>query len=126
MPIDPVKVLRRNIRPGRAWVLFANGTYVVFTKPLADMKSAAIELLRTWGPVHAGSPAGDFSVIGLTGVPGWAVAGHHRDVLTYVAPDELAPNPGDLQIGLLGRRKRDRDAKELTVVHEESWKDAPA
>jgi hypothetical protein len=86
MPIDPVEVLRRNIRPGRAWVLFANGTYVVFTKPVAEMKSAALELLRRWGPVHVGSPAADFSVIGLTGVPGWVVTGHHRDVLTYRRP----------------------------------------
>jgi hypothetical protein len=121
-----LKFLRRNIRPGRAWVLFANGPYVVFTRPVADMKHAAMELLRSWGPVHTGSPAGDFSVIGLTGVPGWIVTGHHREVLTYVAPDELAENSGDLQIGLLGRRKRDKDAKELTVVHKEPWKDTPA
>ena len=126
MPIDPLEILRANILPGRAWVLFANGTLVVFTKPVADMKSEALEILREWGPVHAGSPAGDFSVRKLRGTPGWVVTSHHPDVTTYVAPDEVAEPTTDLKIGLHGRGKRARDAKELVVVHEEPWKDPPA
>jgi hypothetical protein len=108
--------------PGRGWVLFRHDTYVVFTKPIPDMKSVALETLRRWGPVHPGSPSGDFSVLQLRDAPGWVVAGDHPDVLTYVAPDELPGNPTDLEVGLLGRSKRDRDGKELDIVHEEPWR----
>jgi hypothetical protein len=124
MALDAVTVLRRSMFPGRGWVLFEHGTYVVSTRALFDMKAAALQILREWGPVRVGSPAGDFAVIKLRNVPGWVIACHHPDVLTYVAPDELPPDPPDLHVGLFGRNKRDRDARELTVIHEESWKDA--
>ncbi|GAB3965998.1 hypothetical protein GCM10029978_030130 [Actinoallomurus acanthiterrae] len=49
------------------------------------------------------------------------VYGHHNDVLTYVAPDELSGDdePSDLAIGLYGRSKRGQDGDELRVVHVE-------
>jgi hypothetical protein len=75
------------------------------------------------GPVHPGSPAGEFSVIHLSDdASGWVVAGHHPNVLTYVALDEVPDSPTDLQVGLLGRHKRAKDARDLQVVHEEPWK----
>ncbi|GAA4236265.1 hypothetical protein GCM10022254_45470 [Actinomadura meridiana] len=76
-------------------------------------------MLREYGPVHAGGPAADFGTIDLDEAPGWAVYGHHDDVLTHVAPDEVDDGAEDLVIGLLGRSKRDRDGRELTVVHVE-------
>jgi len=51
--------------------------------------------------------------------PGWVVTGHHSDVLTYVAPDEVS-EPTDLTIGLTGRANRDRDGRELQVIHIEN------
>ncbi|WP_129308619.1 hypothetical protein [Streptomyces sp. L2] len=56
---------------------------------------------------------------------GWVVTGHHRDVLTYVAPGE----PGDRSqtaVGMYGRGKRDRDGTELRVIHVEDDRDAPS
>jgi methyltransferase (TIGR00027 family) len=118
-PMDPIEALRRAVLPGRAWVLFRNGTYVVFTEATKDMGARASDLLREWGPVNPGSPAGDFAVVSLNDAPGWVVTGHHPDILTYVAPDEAPDSPTDLAIGLLGRAKRSLDAEELVVVHEE-------
>lgn len=116
---ESIEALRRAVLPGRGWVLFRNGTYVVFTEATADMNARASDLLREWGPVHPGSPAGDFAVVALQDAPGWIVTGHHPDVLTYVAPDEMSDDPTDLMIGLLGRAKRALDAQERVVVHEE-------
>ncbi|MFD8143956.1 hypothetical protein [Streptomyces sp. NPDC059708] len=106
------------IDPRKSWVLFEHGTCVVLTAPEGDLAHQATDLLREYGPVHAGSSAGDFGVIDLTDVEGWVVTGHHNDVLTYVGPDE--PQDGsELAVGLLGRGKRHQDGTELRVVHVE-------
>jgi len=87
----------------------------------SDLATQAIALLKRWGPVRAGSPAGDFSVIALKDAPGWAVTCHHNDILTYVGPDEIeAASANDVAIGLLGRSKRDRDAHDLEILHIEA------
>ncbi|WP_327293093.1 hypothetical protein [Streptomyces sp. NBC_01198] len=104
--------------PGKSWVLFGQGTCVVLTAPDGELAEQAAELLKKFGPVNAGSSAGDFGVIDLTDVEGWVVTGHHDDVLTYVGPDE-PQDPSHLAVGLLGRSKRHRDGTELQVVHVE-------
>lgn len=107
----------------KSWVLFAHGTCVVLVSPEEDLVGQATGILREHGPVHPGSPAGDFTVISGAGAPGWVITYDHPDVLSYVAPDEVAqpnveePQRGDIRIGLTGRAKRDRDGHELTVVH---------
>ena len=85
----------------KSWVLFRRGTCVILMQPDVDLRTQAEELLRVWGPVHAGSPAGDFG--------------------TYVAPDELPPGgkTDSVAIGLLGRSKRDQDSSELQIIHVE-------
>jgi len=104
----------------KCWVLFRNGTCVVLMEPGEDLRGQAIALMREWGPVHAGSPAGDFSVITLSDAPGWAVTCHHDDILTYVSPAEMpTDNPSDVEVGLHGRSRRDLDAAELRIVHVE-------
>ncbi|RSN64244.1 hypothetical protein [Actinomadura sp. WAC 06369] len=103
----------------KSWVLFEHGTCVILMDPEDDLAVQATGLLREFGPVQAGTPAGDFGTIDLDAAPGWAVYGHHNDVLTYVAPEEAGDEPSDLAVGLLGRSKRDQDGKELTVVHVE-------
>ena len=103
----------------RSWVLFENGTCVVLTEPEHDLSAQAIELMKKWGPVHAGSPAGDFSTLTLKDDIGWVVTCHHNDILTYVAPEETGDEPSDLGIGMFGRTKRHQDATELTVIHVE-------
>ncbi|BCJ26909.1 hypothetical protein [Actinocatenispora sera] len=58
---------------GKSWVVFAQGTYVVLPNPdpAADLAAAATALLWEYGPVHAGSPAGDFDVVTLDPGSGW-------------------------------------------------------
>ncbi|MER7410828.1 hypothetical protein DEH18_16310 [Streptomyces sp. NHF165] len=104
--------------PHKSWVLFEHGTCVVLTAPEGELAEQATGILREFGPVHAGSSAGDFGVIDPEDVEGWVVTGQHNDVLTYVGPDE----PGDqsqIAVGLCGRSKRHRDGTELNVVHVE-------
>jgi hypothetical protein len=105
---------------GKSWVAFAHGTCVVLPdpEPGVDLAAQAVDILREYGPVHVGTPAGDFGTITLDPGPGWVVYGHHDDVLTYVGPDEVS-DTGDLAVGLYGRDKRDADGHELHVVHVE-------
>ncbi|OLT20419.1 hypothetical protein BJF79_47350 [Actinomadura sp. CNU-125] len=109
----------------KSWVLFEHGTCVILMEPEDDLALQAIGLLREFGPVQGGTSAGDFGTIDLDAAPGWAVYGHHNDVLTYVAPEEAGDEPSDLAVGLLGRSKRDRDGRELTVVHVEDKRFSP-
>lgn len=104
----------------KSWVLFRQGTSVLLKQPEADLRAQAIELMREWGPVDPGSPAGDFSILRLSDGPGWIVTCHHPDILTFVAPEEIpAERRENLTIGLLGRRKRDQDSSALEVIHVE-------
>lgn len=105
----------------KSWVLFAGGTCVVLPDPTleGDLADRARAILAEHGPVHAGSPSGDFSVIPLEVLGGWVVTGDHPDLLVHVGPEEVAPGAGDLSIGLLGRGHRGDDAARLEVVHVE-------
>lgn len=110
----------------KSWVLFQNGTCVILMQPQSDLKQQAITLMKEYGPVHAGSSFGDFCVIALTEDTGWVVECHHPDILTYVAPDEVAQDESDdIQVGLLGRSKRGADATELIVIHVEDSRKIP-
>ena len=105
--------------PEKSWVLFEHGTCVILMQPEADLARQAIELLREWGPVHVGTPAGDFGVIPLDEGTGWVVSGHHNDILTFVGPDEMAADAPHFAIGFRGRSKRGQDAEDLRVIHVE-------
>ncbi|MDL4775926.1 MULTISPECIES: hypothetical protein [Thermomonosporaceae] len=130
MAIDElVEVWRTIIKgAGKSWVLFENGTCVILMEPEADLTAQAIGIMREFGPVAGGTPSGDFGTIDLDAAPGWAVWGHHPDVLTYVAPDEVdvdgEAGVDDLRIGLFGRSKRGQDGDELKVVHVEDKRPA--
>jgi hypothetical protein len=104
---------------GKTWVVFRKGTCVVMMDPAAEPRAYAIELLRKWGPVHAGSSSGDFSVITLNDGTGWVVTCHHPDILTYVESTGGSPM-SDVAIGMVGRSMRDSDAETLEVVHVEN------
>jgi len=109
----------------KSWVLFEHGTCVILMEPEQDLAAQARAIMAEWGPVHAGTPAGDFGVIHLQDGSGWAVYGHHPDMLTYVSRDELGPDPAEVAIGLHGRSKRDEDARTLSVVHVEDKRGRP-
>ncbi|MGH3242068.1 MAG: hypothetical protein ACRDNL_16965 [Spirillospora sp.] len=103
----------------KSWVLFEHGTCVILMEPADDLAAQAVELLREYGPVTGGTSAGDFGTIDLDAAPGWAVYGHHNDVLNYVSPEEVEDGADDVVVGLLGRSKRGQDGLELNVVHVE-------
>ncbi|MFB8353346.1 hypothetical protein [Streptomyces niveus] len=109
--------------PRKSWVLFEHGTCVVLTAPEGELAEQATDLLKKFGPAHAGSSAGDFGVIDPKDVEGWVVTGHHNDVLTYVGLGE-PQDQSQIAVGLFGRLKRQRDGTELHVVHVEDRRDS--
>ncbi|MCW8378288.1 hypothetical protein [Streptomyces justiciae] len=114
-----VEVWQRILEPaGVSWVLFENGTCVMLKEPDGELAGQAVEILRQYGPVRAGGPAGDFGTQRLKDGTGWLVTGHHPDVVTYVGSAEPA-DASDLAVGLHGRSKRHRDGTDLQVVHVE-------
>jgi len=124
---DDVKALVDTLRriivgEGKSWVLFEHGTCVILKAASPEgLEEQATALLKEWGPVVVGTPAGDFDVVALQDDPGWVVTCHHPDILTYVGADEFPEGAelNDLIIGLLGRSRRHQDAEELEVVHVE-------
>ncbi|MEO3873451.1 hypothetical protein ABGB18_31965 [Nonomuraea sp. B12E4] len=113
-----IETWRRLLDPAKSWVLFEQGTCVILMEPAGELAQQATTLLREYGPVVGGTPAGDFDIIDLDDAPGWAVTGHHPDILTYVDPSEV-DNEEDFVVGLYGRGKRDQDGHDLTVIHVE-------
>jgi hypothetical protein len=110
------------------WVLFQNGTYIIFndTDTIESIEKEAIKQMRQFGPVHIGSPAGDFGVQQLNKTEGWSVSGHGYGMYTYVNPSELpSQNPNDNEIGLVGRDKRNRDGLNPVIMHinKKDWLD---
>lgn len=102
------------------WVLFKNGTYIIFddiTK-VKNINDDAMVMMKEFGPVFAGGPAGDFNTIHLTKTEGWIVSGHGYGMYTYVSPSEIQnESANDMEIGLLGRSKRDLDGKKPEIIY---------
>lgn len=108
------------VGPAKSWVLFRNGTCVILMSPGEDLAADARALLKAWGMVAAGSPAGDFNVITPHTDPGRVVTCHHPDILSYVGEEEIdGGRMPVVQVGLIGRARRDRDARELEIIHVE-------
>lgn len=70
------------------WILFENGTHIFFdeTESADEIEVMGLEKMKKFGPVYAGSSAGDFEVFTLNDGLGWVVAGHGPRMYTYV-PD---------------------------------------
>lgn len=101
--------------PATPWVLFENGTVVFLPEVEGDLAERAVAVLKEWGAVQSGSPAGDFGVTSLSS-GGYAVTCHHNDIMTFLGPEQEGP---EVAIGLHGRSLRDQDARELKVIHVE-------
>lgn len=116
---DLIENVKKAVNPKfQDWVLFQNGTYIIFDNPMdTQIEEKGLALMKEFGPVFAGSPAGDFEVISLTETEGWVVSGHCYGMYTYVNPDELLPEPTELLIGIYGRGKRDIDGKNPKIIY---------
>lgn len=102
------------------WVLFKNGTYIIFDDitHVKNINDEAIKMMKEFGPVFGGGPAGDFNTIHLLKTEGWIVSGHGYGMYTYVSPSEISnKTPDDLEIGLFGRSKRDHDGKNPEIIY---------
>ncbi|MGE0493324.1 MAG: macro domain-containing protein [Vulcanimicrobiota bacterium] len=113
--VERIRSVVRN--PSTGWVLFEHGTVVFVPAAEGELAEQASALLSEHGPVHAGSPAGDFGVSGFDW--GWAVSAHHPDLMTFLLRADLPADSPDVQVGLVGRQRRDQDAAGLQVVHVE-------
>lgn len=119
--MDAIQAWKKIWDPNKcSWVLFANGTCVVFADDANNVRERAVEIMRTYGPVHVGCEAGDFTVVPCFDDIGWTVGCHHPQVFTFVRRNELTEDneyKTEIQAGFLGRSKRDRDARDLRIVH---------
>jgi len=119
---DIIEHVKKAINPKyKNWVLFSNGTYIILEDSTIHNKvDTSIAMMKEYGPVHAGGPAGDFSTIKLTYTDGWVVNGHGYGMYTYVHPKELSGiginMPSDVDVGLYGRAKREKDGRELKII----------
>ena len=116
-----ISAVKQVINPKfKDWVLFENGSYLVYdnTDTIVNVKSHAIQLLKEMGPVHVGSPSGDFGVSILPDGGGWIISSHQYGLYTYVAPSEiLSQEPSEIEIGNFGRKKRNEDGIEPVVIY---------
>ena len=108
------------IDPKVSWVVFKNGTCVMLLKPEKDLKVQAIKILKEHGRVLVGTPSGDFEVTKIPEIDGWVVTGDYPGIMNYVSQEELEGTKSDFEIGIIGRTKRELDAKELKVIHIEN------
>lgn len=112
-----VGIYKKVIEPNlKNWVVFEQGTCVILYHSRGDLEDAAKEVLQKYGNAHPGTPSADFTVIKVDS--GWIVAGDQPGILNYVAEDE-GENRQDFEIGLIGREKKEKDLKELKIIHTE-------
>ncbi|MCP2028621.1 hypothetical protein L1276_003791 [Flavobacterium sp. HSC-32F16] len=113
--------VRLSINPKfQDWVLFKNGTYIIFehAEEIRHLESAALKLIKEFGPVYIGERSEDFDVTDLKNTEGWIVSGHGYGMYTYVSPHEMkSQTPNIADIGLLGRDKRDLDGRNPVIIH---------
>lgn len=108
------------------WVLFRHGTCVVgeVEGTRADDPAArAAAFLARYGPVQAGTDAGDFDVVAAPG--GRLVTFYRPEMLGYVSHADVPPEQDDLLAGVVGRARRDADAKAPRVAHAHAARAAP-
>lgn len=87
--------------------------------PQEDAQAQAIKILKEHGPVVAGTPSGDFEVTKIPEINGWVVTGDYPGIMVYVSSEEAGKKSSDIEVGIVGRTKRESDAKELDVVYVE-------
>lgn len=115
-----IENIKRALNPKVSyWVLFSNGTVIVFDRLTKDenIKEKAIKHMKEFGPVWSASEAADFSIVDLVSTKGWFVTGHGYAMYPYVHPQEVSSNPHDVEIGVIGRSKRHKDSEELKIIY---------
>ncbi|NHJ84400.1 MAG: hypothetical protein FK734_03000 [Asgard group archaeon] len=113
-----IEAWKKTLKPDRKWVLFSNGTCVVDEGQFENIEQDSIEFLKQNGKIVPGTPLGDFNVQELAEGNIWIVFSYLDAIMTIVLREEIEEEDiGDLEVGLFGRYKRDKDAQELQIIH---------
>lgn len=118
--MDLIRIYKKIVTDkSMSWVLFKHGTCVMLLNHEKDIREGAISILKEHGQVVAGTPSGDFEVTKIPEIKGWVVTGDYPGIMMYVSEVE-GKKKDDVEVGIIGRTKRERDAKELEVLYAEA------
>lgn len=100
------------------WVLFENGTYVIFDNidTIPDVHKAALQYLKKYQPKTAAETNWDFTISDLDQVEGWSVYGNGYGIYTFVHPTELSMGANPQQVGAYAKAKRALDEKNPKIL----------
>lgn len=100
------------------WVIFENGTYVIFDNidTIPDIQKAALEHLASYKPNTVAESNWDFTISDLDQIEGWSVYGNGYGIYTFVHQTELSENASPQQVGAYGKAKRALDEKSPKIL----------
>ncbi len=100
------------------WVLFKNGTYIIFDyiDTIPDIQQSALRYLAQYKPKTIADANWDFTISDLDQVEGWSVYGNGYGIYTFVHPTELSINPSPQQIGAYAKAKRALDEEKPKIL----------
>lgn len=98
------------------WVLFENGTYVIFDS-IEDVPDVVQASLLQLDFNKAKTPTDwDFSITELDASMGWSIFGNGYGIYTYVHPEELLAAPDPHQISAYAKSKRILDENNPKII----------
>ena len=125
--IEAYKKIFEDYTKAKCYAVFSHGSIVLYEEQFENIeliKEKAIEDMKKFGPVFAGTPSGDFNVVPVQEKfgGGWLVTSWNQSIYTLVLPDkkdELGVKKGsnEMVIGLGGRGKRQLDSEALEIIH---------
>jgi hypothetical protein len=100
------------------WVLFENGTYVIFDNidTIPDIQKAALEHLKAYTPKTSVEINWDFTISDLEQIDGWSVYGNGYGIYTFVHAIELSMGASPQQVGAYAKAKRALDEKSPKIL----------
>ena len=100
------------------WVLFENGTYIIFDNidSIPDIQRAAFQHLKEYTPKTVLESNWDFTISDLDETDGWSVYGNGYGIYTFVHSSELSLDAGPMQIGAYAKAKRALDEQRPKVL----------
>jgi hypothetical protein len=100
------------------WVVFENGTYVIFDNidTIPDIQKAALEHLKAYTPRTVLDSNWDFTISDLDETDGWSVYGNGYGIYTFVHATELSMGASPLQVGAYAKTKRALDEKNPKIL----------
>ena len=100
------------------WVVFENGTYIIFDNidTIPDIQKAALQHLETYRPKTTAEANWDFTISDLDETEGWSIYGHGYGIYTFVHPEELSRDANPQQVGAYAKTKRALDERNPKIL----------